>query len=186
VLWAFVFSWHLKYTRQPVFRVKIEPELVAKITLTGLGIATLLAFLLDPRLRVLSPADYPMNLKEWAAMTLFSRRLPSYSWYSLLSHGSCGCSATERRPLLNSSFRFICNGSEETALRPAPPLGLFSGLLALRVATGIFSIYCYLRGGAFLVWWWTLLLECRHLAAWKLGTDACCLIYRRKFGRLIF
>ena len=47
---------------------------------------------------------------------------------------------------------------------PTPiPMGMFSGLLAFRVATGLFSIYCYMRGGAFLVWWWVLLLESRHL-----------------------
>ena len=43
------------------------------------------------------------------------------------------------------------------------PLSLFSSLLAVRVGTAMVALYSYLRGGVFLVWWWVLLLEARHL-----------------------
>ena len=43
------------------------------------------------------------------------------------------------------------------------PLNLFSSLLAVRLGTAMVALYCYLRGGVFLVWWWVLLLETRHL-----------------------
>ena len=165
VLWAFVFAWHPKYTGQPVFRVKIEPALVATITLIGLGIATLLYFLLDPRLRIMIPADYPRNLQEWAAMTLFSLAftqvflvLAPFAWLMRLFRDRA--TAIGLTVLFGLFVMVLKNQSSPTPL----PLGLFSGLLALRVVTGLLSIYCYLRGGALLVWWWTLLLETRHLA----------------------
>jgi len=36
-------------------------------------------------------------------------------------------------------------------------------LLTLRVAGGFLAVAFYLRGGIYLVWWWTFLLESRLL-----------------------
>jgi len=45
---------------------------------------------------------------------------------------------------------------------PLSPL-LFAGLLAGRIVTGFLAVWFYLRGGIFLIWWWTLLFEARNL-----------------------
>ena len=166
VLWAFVFAWHSKYTGRPVFRLKLKPRSIVTITLTGLGTAALLSFLVDPRLRIMTPADYPKNPQEWAARTLFSLAFTQvflvfapFAWLMRLFRDPK--TAVGLTVLFGLFVMVVKNHSA-----PAPlPLGIFSGLLALRVITGLVSIYCYLRGGALLVWWWTLLLESRHLAS---------------------
>jgi hypothetical protein len=45
---------------------------------------------------------------------------------------------------------------------PIPP-SLFATLLAGRVVMGFLAVSFYLRGGVLLSWWWTLLIEARHL-----------------------
>src|SRR6266571_183775 len=166
VLWAFVFAWHSKYTGRPVFRLKLKPRLIVTITLTGLGTAALMSFLVDPRLRIMTPADYPKSPQEWAARTLFSLAFTQvflvfapFAWLMRLFRDPK--TAIGLTVLFGLFVMVVKNHSAPTPL----PLGLFCGLLALRVITGLLSIYCYLRGGALLVWWWTLLLESRHLAS---------------------
>ncbi|SRR6266478_4261386 len=166
VLWAFVFAWHSKYTAQPVFRLKIEPSLIVTITLAGLGTAALLFFLLDPRLRIMTPADYPRSPQEWVARTLFSLAFTQlflvfapFAWLMRLFRDPK--TAVGLTVLFGLFVMVVKNHSAPTPI----PLGLFSGLLAVRAITGLLSIYCYLRGGVLLVWWWTLLLESRHLAS---------------------
>lgn len=72
VFWAFVFAWHSEYSRRPVFTLKIKPNLLAMATLAGILTAVGLHFFLDPALRITTPDDYPANLKDWIAMTLFT------------------------------------------------------------------------------------------------------------------
>ena len=166
VLWAFVFAWHSKYTGQPVFRLKIEPRLIISITLAGLGTAALLFLLLDPSLRIMAPADYPGSMQEWAARMLFSLAFTQVflvfaplAWLMRLFRDPKA--AIGLTVLFGLFVMVVKNHSVPTPL----PLGLFSGLLALRVINGLLSIYCYLRGGVLLVWRWTLLLESRHLVS---------------------
>jgi hypothetical protein len=40
---------------------------------------------------------------------------------------------------------------------------LFATLLAVRIVMGFLAVSFYLRGGVLLSWWWTLLIETRHL-----------------------
>src|SRR5438067_13802472 len=72
VLWAFVFAWHTKYTGRPVFNLKLEPVPLLIATLCGIAVAMLLHFFVDPRLRLRNPEEYPANLQQWFAITLFS------------------------------------------------------------------------------------------------------------------
>ena len=48
---------------------------------------------------------------------------------------------------------------------PSPMLAepFFLGLLAIRGAAQVLSVYLYLRGRVLLVWWWELLLQSRDL-----------------------
>jgi len=164
VLWAFVFAWHLKYTGQPVFKASIDPLLLGTVTIAGISAALLLFFLADPKLRILTPADYPRNSAEWAAMTLFSLAFTQvflvfapFAWLMrLFRNRSAAIGLTAMFGL------FVVVLKNQSSATPIP-IGVFSGLLAFRAAAGLFSIYCYLRGGALLTWWWVLLLESRHL-----------------------
>src|ERR1041385_3601290 len=72
VLWAFVFAWHAKYAQRPVFVIKPEAKLYTLSTLTGIFIAVLLHFFLDPVLRIKAPEDYPKSFAQWIAITLFT------------------------------------------------------------------------------------------------------------------
>jgi hypothetical protein len=45
---------------------------------------------------------------------------------------------------------------------PIPSL-LLAALLAVRIGMGFLSVSFYVRGGVLLSWWWTLLIESRHL-----------------------
>jgi len=165
VLWAFIFAWHSKYTGQPVFRTRIQPMLSLWVTLAGITTAALLFFLIDPVLKNLTPADYPKNVMQWAAMTLFNLAFTQvflvfapFAWLMrLFRNRSVAIGLTT---LFGLVVLVLKNYS---SLEPIS-MNLLSSLLAVRVATSMFALYCYLRGGVFLVWWWVLLLESRHLA----------------------
>ncbi|MEY2465892.1 MAG: hypothetical protein QOD03_413 [Verrucomicrobiota bacterium] len=162
VLWAFVFAWHAQYTNRPVFTVKWSVGLFVTTTLAGILAAMGLHLFLDPSLRLAKPEDYPANLKEWIAMTLFSLALTElflvfapFAWLIRLS----------RNQWFSASLTVLL-GVIVLALRnhsaPVAP-SLFATLLLLRVISGCVTVVIYLRGGILLVWWWTLLIEARHL-----------------------
>jgi hypothetical protein len=165
VLWAFIFAWHSQYTGQPVFRTRIQPILSLSVTMAGITMAALLFFLVDPVLKNLTPAEYPKNFMQWVAMTLFSLSFTQvflvfapFAWLMrLFSNRSAAIGLTT---LFGVVVLVLKN---HFSLEPVP-MNLLSSLLAVRVATAMFTIYCYLQGGIFLVWWWVLLLESRHLA----------------------
>jgi hypothetical protein len=164
VLWAFIFAWHPKYTGLPVFRTRIQPILLTYVTLAGICTSALLVLLVDPALRSLIPADYPGNVKQWIAMTLFRLAFTEvflvfapFAWLMrLFQNRSLAIGMT----LFFGLVVFVIKNHSS----PDPiPLNLFSSLLAVRLGTAMFALYCYLRGGVFLVSWWVLLLEVRHL-----------------------
>jgi hypothetical protein len=148
----------------PVFRTRIQPVLLTCITLAGICASAFLAILVDPALRSLIPADYPSNINQWMAMTLFRLAFTEvflvfapFAWLiRLFQNRSLAIGLT----ILFSLVVFVMKNHSS----PDPvPLNLFSSLLAVRLGTAMVALYCYLRGGVFLVWWWILLLETRHL-----------------------
>jgi hypothetical protein len=165
VLWAFIFAWHSKYTGQAIFKTRIKPALLAWVTLAGITMAALLYIVVDPALKILTPAAYPKGATEWAAMSLFNLAFTQvflvfapFAWLMrLFQNRSIAIGLTILFSLIVLALRYQTSS-------PAIPAGLFSSLLAVRLVTAMFSIYCYLRGGILLVWWWALLLDARHLA----------------------
>jgi len=164
VLWAFVFAWHTQFTRRPVFNLKFEPQLWAIATTAGLVVAFVLHFYLDPTFRQRTPADYPTSLTEWLGMTVFALAFnPLFltfaplAWAVRLFH----------RVWIAVAFTilfgvFVMVLKTRSAPTPLPP-NAFLELLALRFVLGSLSVYFYLRGGVFVVWWWAFLLQLRHL-----------------------
>jgi hypothetical protein len=167
VLWAFVFGWHTKYTRRPVFTVKMGLVPFVGATLAGVAIAILFHGWLDPSLRLRTPEDYPTTVEQWLAQTLFTLAFTqlylvfaAFAWFMRLFQ-NIGMAA-----VLTVLFGVLVLAIKNHASPTPMPTPLLLGLLASRVAMGALSVYFYLRGGVLLAWWWGLLLQTRHL--WKL------------------
>jgi hypothetical protein len=164
VLWGFVFAWHALYTHRPVFTLKLEYAPLITVTLAGIAIATAFHLFLDPALRLIMPEDYPANLRQWLAMALFSMAFNQlflifapFAWLvRLLQNQRVATVLT----VLFGAFVLAIKCRSSTT--PIPSL-LFATLLAVRIGMGFLSVSFYLRGGVLLSWWWTFLLEARHL-----------------------
>jgi len=164
VLWGFVFAWHTPYTHRPVFTLKMESGPFITATLAGIMVAVVFHLFLDPSLRPRMTEDYPVDLKQWIAMTLFSLAFSQmflvfapFAWLIRLFQNRWV--ATGLTVLFGVVVLVIKTGSSPT---PIPP-PLFAALLAVRIVVGFLSVLFYLRGGVLLTWWWGLLLEARHL-----------------------
>jgi hypothetical protein len=165
VLWAFVFAWHTRYARRPVFTLKIALRSLGLVTIGGLVVALFWHFALDPRLRIKAPEDYPATVGQWLAMTFFSLGLTQlfvvfapFAWLIRLF------GRKEPAFILTVMFGLaviIVREYHSPSSLVAEPL--FLALLAVRGAAEALSVYLYLRGGVFLVWWWDFLLGSRHL-----------------------
>ena len=164
VLWGFVFAWHTLYTHRPVFTLKIEPRLFAIVTVTGIVVVTVFHLFLDPSLRIRTPEEYPADAKQWLAIVLFSLAFNQlylvfapFAWLVRLFQNRWV--ATCLTVLFSAIVMAI-----KIRSTPAPfPPPLFAALLAGRVVMGFLAVSFYLRGGVLLSWWWTLLIEARHL-----------------------
>ena len=166
VLWAFVFAWHEQYTGKPVFPNRIQPKLWAFATLYGLVAAILLKFCFDPEYRLTSPTSYPANVPKWVAMTLFALALDplfgtfaAYAFFVRLARKQHVATA------LTVIFGMFVSFLKLHSLPKQPPAWLMTEVMAGTVAGAFFSIYFYLEGGAWLVWWPLLLTQLRHLVS---------------------
>ena len=164
ILWAFVFAWHTKYAQRPVFGARWEPAPYAGATIAAISLAAILRLFLDPSLRLDAPGDYPASLEEWVAMTLFG--LAFNQLFLVFAPFAWFVWVFQRRwiaVLLTILFGvFVTVIKRRTAATPPAP-ALFAALLMVRVIGGFLSVYFYLRGGLWLAWWWSLLLQARHL-----------------------
>ena len=164
VLWGFVFAWHTQYTHRPVFTLKIEPRLFITVTLVGIVAAAAFHLFLDPSLRLKMPEEYPADLRQWLAMVLFSLAFNQlfllfapFAWLMRLFQN--------RRvaPCLTVLFgAFVLAIKIRSAPTPIPSSAV-CGAPGRRIVMGFLAVSFYLRGGVLLSWWWTLLIEARHL-----------------------
>ena len=165
VLWGFVFAWHTPYTGRPVFALKIAPQLFAAVTLAGVVVAAMYHLLLDPALRLKIPEDYPADLKQWLAVVLFSLTFNQlffvfapFAWLVRLFHN------VRVATILTVLFGAVVLALKiHSTFTPISPL-LFAVFLIGRIIAGFLAVLIYLRGGLLLSWWWTLLIEARHLS----------------------
>ena len=164
VLWGFVFAWHTQYTKRPVFVLKMEPGPFIGATLIGIMTAAVFHLWVDPALRLKLPEAYPVDLKHWFALVLFSLALDQlfmifapFVWLMRLFKNRWV--AASLTALLGACVLVM---KIQLLPTPVPPL-LLAALLAGRIATVFLAVSFYLRGGVILVWWWTLLVETRHL-----------------------
>jgi hypothetical protein len=164
ILWSFVFAWHTQYTHRPAFTLKIEPRLFTMVTVAGIVVVTGYHLFLDPSLRLKTPEEYPADAKQWLAMALFSLAFNQlylvfapFAWLIRLFHNRRVATC------LTVLFGVIVLAIKyQSSTTPIPSL-LFATLLAVRIVMGFLAVSFYLRGGVLLSWWWTLLIETRHL-----------------------
>jgi hypothetical protein len=163
-LWAFVFAWHQPYTHRPVFTFKLEPRPFLAATVVALGLAAVFHLWLDPPLRSKFPDEYPPDLPSWLSSVAFSFALIQL----LLVFAPCDwlMRLVKNRWLAMALTAAFAAGVQALKIRslhaPVSPL-LVTVMLLARFLGGFLAVALYLRGGILLVWWWDLLLQCRHL-----------------------
>ena len=163
-LWGFVFAWHTRYTRRPVFVFKPELRLFTVVTVAAIVVAVTFHLLLDPVLRPKIPEDYPADLKQWLALALFSL---AFNQLFLVFAPFAWCIRLFQNPRVATALTVLF-GVFVLAVKihslPAPVSTAISAALLLgRVVTGFLAVAFYLRGGVLLSCWWTLLIEARRL-----------------------
>jgi hypothetical protein len=164
VLWGFVFAWHTVYVKKPVFDFKPEPRSFITVTLTGIAMAVVYDLFLDPSFRTKLPEEYPPDFSHWLAYLpfalafnqLFITFAPCDWCMRLFRRTWVACSLTA----IFGAFVLLMNiqAHEEPVSTP-----LMAGLMAVRITMGFLAVSFYLRGGVVLSWWWTIVLESRHL-----------------------
>ena len=164
VLWAFVFAWHEQYTHRPVFALKLGVARCLLATGAGILAAFILHQFVDPACRTKTPEDYPANLGQWTAMTLFSLGFTQlflifapYDWsVRLFKRRWLGILFTV---LFGVFVLVVKTRSSPTPIAP----WLFCVLIAVRAGIATISVWLYSRHGVILTWWWGFLLQTRHL-----------------------
>ncbi len=163
VLWAFAFAWQPEYARRPVFNFHCPLGIWVIATVYGVVGATLLHYFMDPQLRLTTPKDYPADWHSWIAMCLFALAMDPllfcfapYAFFMRLL----------RRPdvslALTVMFGIFVQCLKINSSKTWPPAHLILELLAVHVVAGFMSVYLYVRGGVFPVWWAVFLGQLRH------------------------
>ena len=164
VLWAFVFAWHTQYTNRPVFTFKLGKLPFALVTLAGILVALALHLFVDSAVRVRMPEDYPTNLEQWIAMTLFYIGFTQlllvfapYDWsIRLFRRRWIAITLTVMLGLL-----IVVTKMRSAPTQESPSLVVI--LAVIRAVTALLSLWFYSRYGSILVWWFGFLLQTRHL-----------------------
>ena len=164
VLWGFVFAWHDRYSGSPVFVLKPRLTPFVSATLAGFLCAVVLHQFIDPPFRRLAPAEFPADMQQWMAMTLFTLALSQLlfvfapvDWLLRLFRNRFIAT------VLTVLFGILVFALKVNQSRIAYPFALQSALVVMRGISGWLGVYFYLRGGVLLVWWLGFLIEARHL-----------------------
>ncbi len=168
VLWAFVFAWHTKYTRRPLFNARPGMVSFTAATVSAIAAALISHFWFDPVARTLVPLEYPETPTQWLALVLWTLTFTQlclifapFAWLMRLSRHVMVAGVLT--VIFGAFVLIIKNRSSPTPL----PWDLFAEMLLMRLGVGTLAVYFLLRGGLPLVWWWALLFQSRHL--WTLG-----------------
>jgi hypothetical protein len=165
VMWAFVFAWQSEHAHRPVFESRFKPKVWLAASACALSWAVALHFLVDPRHRLLVPADFPTDARSWFAMCLFALAFhplfhtfaPFAFFIRLLRKQSVSVSLTV-------AFNVFVLYAKLSSFSPAPPLWFAVQLAAIGTLGCFLTIHFYLNGGALVVWWMVLIVQLRHLA----------------------
>ena len=164
VLWSFVFAWHLPYAGRPAFVFRLKPGLFFATTIAGILVAAMCRVWLDPMIRSKFPEEFPDDLQHWLASVPFMlafnqlfQVFAPFDWLVRLSRNFWVAT------ILTALLGTVVLAMKIHSLAAPSPWLLTATLLASRTIVGFLSATVYLRGGIVLVWWWTFLIESRHL-----------------------
>jgi len=173
VLWAFIFAWHTHYTKRPAFTLKINA--MSWVVTTGAAVLMALAlyFFLDPPLRQATPDDYPANLTQWVAMTLFTL---AFNQLFLVFAPLAWLARLGARTTLAAALTVLFGGMLlllKMGASPEPlPAALLTVMLAARLMRSLLSVTFYLQGGVWLASWFGLIVQARLLPGLLFGGTA--------------
>lgn len=163
VMWAAVLAWHERHSRREVFPRRIPPKLW--LTTLGLGLAgAAISFHFgDPMLRKFGPTDFPENPAQWLEHVLFNLALEQlflcfapFAFFVRLLHG------VKAAALGVVGFSLLILALKLQSLPAALTWELALGMVLFRAVHSTVTVWLYLQGGVWLVWFFALALQCRH------------------------
>jgi hypothetical protein len=120
-------------------------------------------------LRARTPGEYPLNVEQWFAMTLFSLAFTQlflvfapFAWVLRLVRRQ-GLAAV--LTVLFGVYVLVARNYHSSHPMSAE---LWLRLVLVRLVVSSCSVLFFLRGGVLLVWWWSFLIQSRHLLALSL------------------
>jgi hypothetical protein len=164
VLWSFVLGWHFQYTGKRPLALRGPPRLWLTATLYGLASALALRFFIDPRMRLIAPAEYPGDWRSWFALGGFTLAFePLFLWFAPFAFFVRLARSPPTALALTVLFGVFVLYLRLDSAPGLPPPAFLAALVLLRVVGGFVGLYFYLNGGAWPAWWLVLLAHLRHL-----------------------
>lgn len=164
ILWSFVFAWHEKESGRKVFTFEPRPRLWLTVTAAGIGAAAVLYFAIDPLSRQIAPLQFPKDFNGWLANLLFTLGFEQlfvcfapFAFFVRLAH---------RRDvafILTVLFGVLILCLQLSAADQLVLSALAVKLLVARIAVNSLALWFYLQGGLWTAWWWSFLINTRHL-----------------------
>jgi len=158
-----VFAWQPEYAHRPVFNFACPRRVWVMASIYGVLGTIALHFLMDPKLRLTTPKDYPADWHAWIAMCLFALALEPlflcfapYAFFMRLLH------KPDISLALTVMFGIFVQYLKIDSSRPQPPALLIVELVVVHVIGGFACVFFYVKGGVLPVWWAVLLLQLRH------------------------
>lgn len=166
VMWASVFAWHRRYSEREVFPRDVAPKLWLIALAFGVVGALISFHYGDPTLRRLAPTDFPRTPSQFAEHVLFNLAFEQlflcFAPFAFCVRLLPGARAAGICVVLFGLFVFAMKLQSVAA---AITWDMALGLAFFRALHSGVAVWLYRQGGAWLVWLFTLMLQCRHLFA---------------------
>lgn len=164
VLWGFVFAWEPIHGHAKSFTFQKSLQMWGILSCTGLLVAALLHFGLDPVYQKLFPKEFPADPQAWIAFTLFDLALTDlFLCFAPLAFFARLIKDQRWVIGLTIGFNLLVLGLKLGASPESPPLGIILALTIYRLIDAAAAVYLYRWGGVWPVWYLTLLIDLRHL-----------------------
>jgi hypothetical protein len=161
-----VFGWHRQYAGVNPLMFPRVPRLWVFATVWGLAECAWLCLMVDPSLRAIRPEEYPTNWQAWLAGSLFTLALDPlflcFAPFAFFIRLSRRQSTAVALTIMFGVFIQFLKLSSSPALHER---WLVVALMTTPVLASFVSVYLYLKGGTWLVWWVALLTQLRLLPA---------------------
>ena len=164
VMWGFVFAWSEPHLRCRPFPIQREPLFWLQITASAIMLGLLLSVSLDAEYRRLFPTEDVRTPGEWIAALLFNLSLQQLflcfaplAFFARLGagpHAALGLTVA-------LSLSVLTMKADRSLLEPSA--FAIVGWVVARGGIAAGSVLIYRHGGVPAVWWFALVLQCRHL-----------------------